>query len=78
MEEARVEDPDNFNEEEWAFQFNERNPEIIIPEEPVKDLDLDYDGTQPDDHDDPEFDEANKNQQDDQQDHQDSVKDGDN
>ena len=43
MAQAENEDGENFNQTEWLTTFNENYPEIEIPEEPVKDIDIDFD-----------------------------------
>lgn len=43
MAEAKNEEGENFNQADWLAAFEENNPEIEIPEEPAKDVDLDYD-----------------------------------
>lgn len=43
MAEAEALEGDEFNQAEWLAAFNEANPEIEIPHEPKRDVDMDYD-----------------------------------
>lgn len=43
MAEAQQEEGDNFNQAEWIATYNENNPEMQVPDEPQRDIDLDCD-----------------------------------